>query len=209
MSGFQLTASLASSLAWPLVVLLLLIFAWIKRKDIGKILNLREMPQGRALRRVRAGPVELEWDQLIESTAEKAAEVPLVEAPSPNGLVRQELNAVARSVPTAAVLEASARLEQRLYAIVQQLPDRYRTNLVSTPSRPVPNVLRMVDVLVAAEVISPDIRQVIYNLIQLRNEASHRVGGVDITTEQADDYLALVDRVLDYLNDVSPNRDRS
>jgi uncharacterized protein YutE (UPF0331/DUF86 family) len=61
----------------------------------------------------------------------------------------------------------------------------------------------MASVLVASGLISKEIQAAILNLNRLRNEAAHRVGGADITTEQAYDYLELVDRILGYLGGVS------
>ena len=203
MSGFQFVASLASSLAWPLVVVVLFAFVWIKREDIGNVFNFRAMPQGRTLRRVRAGPVELEWDQLIESTAEKIAEVPLAATLGPQDGVQQDLKDIARSVPTAAVLEAFARLEKRLREIFDQGVVDYEK------VRPLPRRVETMPVMLAVlsrrGVISDEIQESIRNLNRLKNEASHRVGGADITADQASDYLELVDRVLDYLNDISPS----
>jgi hypothetical protein len=205
MSGFQLTASLASSLAWPVIVLILFAFMWIKRDDISRLFSLRTMQQGRTLRRLRAGPVELEWDQLIESTAEQVSEVPPIttSVSASVGLVRQELNDIARNVPTAAVLEAFARLEQRLREIFDQVRDdneegpsgKYTPRFYGMP--------QMVRVLSERGIIPDEIRAAILNLNRLRNEASHRVGGADITADQAYDYLELVDRILDYLKGIS------
>ena len=197
MSGFQLAASLASSLAWPIVVVVLLAFAWIKREDIGKIFNVRAFPQGRSLRRVRAGPVELEWDQLIESTAEKVAEIPPTSNPDTKGLVA-ELGQIAHTVPTAAVLEAFARLEKRLREIYEPLREDYESSLGGRYR--VLGVNQITSTLAKADVISPEIHAAIINLSKLRTEASHRVGESDITAMDATEYLALVDGVLGYLN---------
>jgi hypothetical protein len=205
MSGFQFTASLASSLAWPVVVVILLAFAWMKRDDISKFFNLRQAPQGRTLKRFRAGPVELEWDQLIESTVEQVSEASPVTTPSSasSGSVRKELTEIASKVPTAAVLEAFARLEQRLREIFDQVLNgptekplgRYIPKIYAMPA--------MLEILSQRGLISEEIREAILNLNRLKNEASHRVGAADISTNQAYDYLELVDRVLDYLKGIS------
>jgi hypothetical protein len=201
MSGFQLIASLASSLAWPIIVIAILVFVWAKRDVIGNLFNSRTIAQGRTLRRVRAGPVELEWEQLIETTAEK---VPEATAPisTPGKSIGQELAAIANSVPTAAVLEAFARLERCLRELYDKVRDEYESTL-SGRYPPRPGVIRMASVLVASGLIPEEIQAAILNLNRLRNEAAHRVGGADITTEQAYDYLELVDRILGYLDGVS------
>jgi hypothetical protein len=73
---------------------------------------------------VRAGPVELEWEQLIETTAEKVPEAPAPMS-TPGRSIGQELVAIANSVPTAAVLEAFARLERRLHELYDKVKDEY------------------------------------------------------------------------------------
>jgi hypothetical protein len=204
MSGFQLSASLASSLAWPLVVVALLVFAWIKRDDIANVFSLRNPHQGRVLRRVRAGPLELEWDQLIESTAEKVAEAPPVSDADYAGRTSKELNEVALSSPPAAVLEAFARLELRLREIFDQVGGTGRLPGLDRS----PGVPQIAAYLVGRGIISREIQTAIRNLSRLRNEASHRVGDADITTGQAFEYLELVDNVLGYLKDKPANGSR-
>jgi hypothetical protein len=203
MSGFQLVASLASSLAWPIVVAAGFIFVWIKRDEVGRLFNSRAMTQGRTLRRVRAGPVELEWEQLIETTAEKIPESPAAVSTLGKS-VRQELATIADSVPAAAVLEASARLERRL----RELYGSLRNEDGASPAGKYPSRAafgQMVRLLTANGSFSPETEEALLNLTRLRNEAAHRVGGADITTSQAYDYLELVDRVLDYLRDIPEN----
>jgi len=190
-SGFQLAASLASSLAWPVLVAAILIFAWSKRRAISELLNLRSISHGRTLRRVRAGPVELEWDQLIESTAKQISDaVPMVDA-KPRGTVRRDLDTVASSVPAAAVLEGFARLERQLRVKTQGILDTH-----SEPGRRriERSVLAMARSARDHNLISEEI------LSGLRNEAAHRVGGDDITTEQAREYLDLVDSVIEAMS---------
>jgi hypothetical protein len=195
MSGFQLTASLVSSLAWPLITISILFLIWAKRRDIGVLLSLHSTPQGRTVRRLRAGPVEVEWDQLIATTAEQVPDIPASE-PSAEKSSREELAKIADSVPTAAVLEAYARLEGRLRELQAQ-EDPVLT------SRPVA-IHQVLAALVRSGSISGEVNLAVRNLNHLKNEAAHRVGAADITTEQAYEYLELVERVLDYLNTISP-----
>jgi hypothetical protein len=188
-SGFQLAASLVSALAWPVFVMIILLLAWIKRAPIADLITSRSIGQGRALRRLRAGPIEIEWDQLIESTAEKVLEASPREAPVADAEVSQELATIADSIPAAAVLEAFARVEHRLREITADInvdTSRRRARTVGTMAR-----LAFLSGLITEEILGA-----IYNLTRLRNEAAHRVGEADITSDQAHDYLQLVDRVL-------------
>jgi hypothetical protein len=178
---------------------MLLAFFWVKREDLGRILNSSLLPKGRALKRLRAGPVEVEWDQLIETTAEEVSEIPSGVSPSAVGLPKV-LHTAARSVPTAAVLEAFARLEMRLREIYDQVntaDPAYTGKLRFSSAR------QIIDRLSQEEVISPKVRTIVLNLNQLRNEAAHRVGETDINSRQAAEYLKLVDSVLSYLSLIS------
>ena len=145
----------------------------------------------------------MEWEQLIETTAEKVPESPATVSIRDKS-VRQELTTIANSVPTAAVLEAFARLERRLHELYDSVRDEYEST-VAGRYPPRPSVIRMARILAAGGLISEEIQAAILNLTQLRNEAAHRVGEADITTDQAYEYLELVDRVLDYLKSISGN----
>jgi len=184
-SGFQLTASLASSLAWPVIVLGIATFAWLNRSDLTALFYARPKPSGRPLKRLKAGPVEFEWEQLIEATDEQ---VPTGEVPDPSdgSAVSTELDSIADSVPTAAVLEGFARVEQRLRQITTGL-ERFRRN---------PSMGWLARKAFEENLISEETFGAIANLSRLRNEAAHRVGEADITADQAHEYLRLVDRAL-------------
>lgn len=187
MSGFQLTASLASSLAWPVLVLAIAVFAWIRRAAIATFFNSSSKPSPKSLKRFKAGPVEFEWEQLIESTEKQVATVgPLV---SSNMTIGQMLSDIADTVPTAAVLEAFARVERRLREVTANLP--------IIPNMRVPPVRAMARQAFENGLISEEIAGAIFNLSRLRNEAAHRVGEADISASQAHEYLDLVDRVLE------------
>lgn len=201
MSGFQLTASLASSLAWPLVTIAILFFIWAKRDSIAKFLSLDLTLQGRALRRLRAGPVEVEWDQLIATTAEQVPDTPALEPPAEKSS-REELVKIAESVPTAAVLEAYARLEGRLRELYKRVEDQFRSGTPASLTRPA-STHQVMRALVQSGLMSEEVWSAIRNLNALKNEAAHRVGAADITTEQAYEYLELIGRVLDYLNAIT------
>jgi hypothetical protein len=108
MSGFQLTASLVASLAWPVVSVIVLCVIWIKRADILDTFNRSSLNQGRKIRRVKAGPLEVEWDQLIESTVKQVERWP--SGASANARVSRDLATTASDAPAAAVLGAFARV---------------------------------------------------------------------------------------------------
>jgi hypothetical protein len=187
-SGFQLTASLASSLAWPVVLLATVAFVWFKRSDLVTLFESRKKSSERPLKRFKAGPVEFEWEQLIDATSKQISAEVLPTAP--DNLVSKELDTIVDSVPTAAVLEGSARVEQRLRQLVSHgsggNPETGRYATMTALAR----------TAFEERLISEETYKAIDNLRRLRNEAAHRVGGADITADQAREYLQLVDRVL-------------
>lgn len=104
-------ASLVQSLAWPAAVLALVI---VLRKPIGLAL-------GRGVRRVKAGPVEVEFDQLQAEVREELARSPeLAEAQIPAlvGSLREELSRLAEIAPGTAVVAAYHRIEDQLVQIL-------------------------------------------------------------------------------------------
>ena len=204
MSGFQLTASLVSSLAWPIVAVAVLIFVWFKRHVISELINLHSTHEGRALKRLRAGPVELEWDQLIETTVKQITDIepePLsarkTREPEPASArktrVSEELLHLSRRNPTAAILEAFDRVDEKLRAILVN-PKELVDGEPATPS-----FNAMAFRAFSQKRISGEIFNAMNNLGRLRNEAAHRVGRDDITSEQAYEYLVIVDQVLEAL----------
>ena len=106
--GWQaFVASLVQSLAWPAGVVAVVI---VLRKPIGAVL-------GQGVRRVKAGPVEVEFDQIQAEVREELARSPeLAEAPVPAlvGSLQEGLARLADIAPGAAVVAAYHRIEDRL-----------------------------------------------------------------------------------------------
>jgi hypothetical protein len=189
-SGFQLTASLASSLAWPIVLLAIVAFAWFKRSDLVTLFSSRKALSDRPLKRFRAGPVELEWEQLIDATSKQISTEAL--SVSTNNLVSRELDAIADSAPTAAVLEGSARVEQRLRMILDESDDKRLRGRFA-------GLAELASIAYEERLVSKQTYEAINNIRRLRNQAAHRVGDADITRDQAHEYLRLVDLILQAL----------
>lgn len=208
MSGFQLTASLVSSLAWPILAVAVLVFVWFKRHAISELVNLHSTHEGRTLKRLRAGPVELEWDQLIETTVKQISDIQ-PEPPSARktrepgvssarkARASEELLPLSRRNPAAAVLEAFDRVDEKLRSVVvnpKELVDDEPTN---------PSFNAMIFKAFSQKMISGEIFGAMNNLARLRNEAAHRVGGDEISSGQAYEYLVIVDHVLEALEYLS------
>jgi hypothetical protein len=193
MSGFQLTASLASSLVWPLIIVLILIFLWRRRTELSKFLDQTPISRGRAVRRIKAGPLELEWDQLVETTNKN---VQGISSPALRlGGIPTDLRQMAREDPAAAVLVAFTFIED---ALSKLLPDSERLSIA-----------RKVEIAYKTGLIPEQVWTIINNLIALRSQAAHRVGEADINSEHAYQYLNLANAVYSILSEIANDKRRA
>jgi len=177
--GWQgFVASLVQSLAWPAGVMAVVI---VLRKPIGVAL-------GRGVRRVKAGPVEVEFDQLqAEVREELARSLELAEAqvPALTASLREELARLAEASPQAAVMAAYQRIEARL---AEMLASAGVPPSSAMGGRALARLARKHDL------ISDETLAAIEGLSVLRDLTAH-VGG-DISADRARDYLTLADAVL-------------
>jgi hypothetical protein len=177
--GWQaFVASLVRSLAWPAGVLAVVI---VLRRPIGVVL-------GQGVRRLKAGPVELEFDQLQAEVREELARSPeLAEAqvPGPAVGLPAELARLAEVSPQAAVLEAYKRIEVRLAEVLAS---------AGVPPSSAMGGRALARMARQSDLISDETLAAIEGLSVLRNLTAH--AGGDIGVDRARDYLALADAVL-------------
>ena len=180
--GWQaFVASLVQSLAWPAGVVAVVI---VLRKPIAAVL-------GQGVRRLKAGPVEVEFDQLQAEVREELARSPeLAEAPVPASVpsLREELSRLAEISPPSAVMEAFKRIEYRLVEIVEM------SDSPGTPPRRTLGSLGLARMARERDLISDETLAAIQGMSVLRNLVAH--SGGDISVDRARDYLALADAVL-------------
>lgn len=187
MSGFQLTASLASSLAWPVLAAAVLTFLWIKRAAVTQLARDSSVGRGRMIRRLKAGPFELEWDQLVEETTSRVRKLSRESQPPP---YFRHLRETARRNPAIAVQTAFSEVEQSLRKLV--------------PEYPYTGFERLAAIAQEKGLIPEQVRVALDNLVALRNTAAHRVGEADITIDQAYEYLDLAEYIMTLM---PPNSD--
>jgi hypothetical protein len=182
MSGLEFTASVIKSLAWPTVVLIIVV---VLRKPIAEALR-------RGLRRVKAGPFELEWEeklidvrQEVEASPDLASSVVgrLTEAVVPS----DELTALAKTSPAAAVMESFSRLEAELRRLVQPLEPERSERL---------SAVGLARLARQHGRISPETENAVEGLAVLRNLAAHGRATEDVTVGRAVEFVALVEAVL-------------
>jgi hypothetical protein len=184
--GWQaFVASLVQSLAWPAGVVAVVI---VLRKPIGAVL-------GQGVRRVKAGPVEVEFDQLQAEVREELARSPELaelQVPAPAGglSLGEELSRLAGIAPGAAVTAAYRQVEDRLAEMLDSSGEASHSGLGGWA------LARMAR---QRDLISDETQTAIEGLSVLRDLA---VSG-DLGSDRARDYLALADTVLDALSRAS------
>jgi hypothetical protein len=178
-NGLAFVASLVHSLAWPAGVVVVVATL---RKPIGAALN-----RG-IIRRLRAGPFEVEFDQELAQVREELRRSPELAEADRSALAGGEADDLARLAalsPGAAVAEAFARVEARLAEVLD--------------SARVPHDKlggwRLARLARDHGLISEETVSAVGGLAVLRNLTAHSPGD-QISTERAREYLALADAVL-------------
>jgi len=191
MDWLTFISKLVDSLAWPVAgVFLGLIF----RK---KILDL--IP---SLRRVKAGPLEAEFEvatkQVLASTADLASKQHTSEVSQTESKPRVEEAAAklltARSEPTATIIEGWSTLDGELHKLGRQ------TGIVVDPLE---SQLKVYRAIMDSDVLPVGTKQLVQSLRELRNQVAN--AKVIPTPEAAQDYLVSVERVVDLIRNYRKN----
>jgi len=174
----QFIASLAGSLAWPAAVFGI---ALLFRKQLMELLS-------GPLRRLKAGPLELEFERIISTVQAQIEPVSPVGTPKPSadGSALADLEATARTAPLAAVLEAYGCLERQLHDLLQSAGD--------TGARDGLSAMALARRAAEKGLITPETVNALQGVTVLRNLAAHGRND-DVSVDRALDYLALVDAV--------------
>lgn len=175
MDALTFASSLVSSLAWPVAVVILVLFF---RGPIGRMVE-------RLPKRLKAGPVEVEWPEIAAEARVALATAPEGKAAAPGASLTERLADMAEKEPAAAIMAAWSKVERAL-----------RDRMGGIGARQ-PSVAGMMLARMAHErgEISDATLQALEGLSILRNLAAHgRTEGVD--REKALDYLTLADATL-------------
>lgn len=179
-------ASLVHSLAWPAAVFGLVV---LLRRPLGEALT-------HGIRRLKAGPLEIEFDQEATEVREEIRRIPEVAAAEPRRLPVSLADELARLVevsPRAAVLEAFARIEERLEDLLEKAGKRPDRRLGG------PALARLAS---GHKLISIETGDAVQGLSVLRNLAAHAPRD-DIGTDRTRDYVAMADAVLYAMRDTA------
>ena len=174
----EFIAALVQALAWPLAIVGV---ALIFRSKIIELLT----PE---IKRLKAGPLEVEWERAI-SEARVELDLPgMVGAPGDLNadLSTPDLADLAQAAPTAAVLEAAGRVESELR---ERLIGRAPTEDLQV------GLVGLARLAGKHEVVTPEMVRAVEGIAVLRDMAAHGRAG-DTTPERALDYLHLTDAIL-------------
>lgn len=193
MDKLTFITKLIDSLAWPAIALIL----GLKFRE--KLLDLISAI------RVKAGPVEAEFElaakQVLASTAEVTAAMstPGVGANSATStgeeIVTQLISA--RHDPVGLIMESWARIDAELFRLGSQ---------IGIVDDPLENSFKVYQAVMASDIIPTETRRLVRELRDLRNQVAH--AKVRPTAEAAQDYLLSVDRVVDLMHNYRKNLPR-
>lgn len=179
------------SMAWPVAVVLLgLIF----RKEVAEMLPF--------LRKVKAGPLEAEFEaateQLLASTAEltvteRKPGIPLIENMS-SLKDTASMHLAARSEPTATIIEGWSKLDGELHQLGRQ---------TGVNQDPLISQTKLYREIMDSEVLPKEIRSLVQDLRYLRNQVAH--SKFFPTPESAQNYLVLVESVVELIRNYRKN----
>lgn len=171
----QFIASLVNSLAWPAVLVVLL---FLFRQRITELFE--QLPK-----RLKAGPLEVEWDRAVAVTAtglvaprQERAELTLTDDLA-------DLAPLTAAAPRAAVLDAAARVEAALRARFES------SDAEVPPSHGLRNLARRAR---DAGLVEADTARSIEGLGVMRDLAAHARD--DVTPERAREFLTLAGAVI-------------
>lgn len=172
-------SSLVQSLAWPAFVFGIVV---LLRQPLGEALS-------HGIRRLKAGPLEVEFDQEAVEVRQDIRRIPEVAAAEPHRLpvsLADELANLVEVSPRAAVLEAFTRIEERLDQLLDKASVEYKGTIGGTA---------LAKLAFDRELISPETRDAVQGLSVLRNLAAHSPRD-NIGADRARDYVTMADAVL-------------
>ena len=193
MDWLTFTSKIIEALAWPIVVLVLgLVF----REKLHDLLA--------AVRKLKAGPVEAEFEMAAkqvrvnatEASAVETTETPDVssnlEATSEQKVVRKLLSA--RSDPSGTILEGWASVDGELFKLGRQM---------GILDDPLENTAKVYQAIISSNLLPAETNKLVKELRDLRNSVAHVK--VSPTPDSAQDYLLAVDRVVGLIRNYRKN----
>jgi hypothetical protein len=179
MSPLEFIAQMTQALGWPLSVIVIVA---LLRRPISRMLTDRP-PSA-----IKAGPFELIWETLISKAETDVPGLPSSET-APESSVRAELEGEANAAPSIAVLAAYAGLERELQRMLAA------TDLTTNEIQQARSAVHLARLAYRKDMITAETLNAIATVAVLRNLVAHGAGS-EITSQQASEYLALIDAVM-------------
>lgn len=184
MDALTFASKLVEALAWPLS---LAVVAWLLKAELRELLRL--------VRRLKAGPVEAEFDREVYSLrAEAESSKRSLEPDRAVGAQPEPLLELAARHPRSAILEAWRSVEFAMLRLANAR-DLLPPGLDKVPSRHVIGVIMKKDLLTREDFA------LYYDLRNLRNQAAHAV--VEPSEAAAIDYVKLAQWFVNAVNETT------
>ncbi|WP_109315923.1 hypothetical protein [Pseudovibrio ascidiaceicola] len=174
MTLLQFLSSLISSLAWPTVAVVALVFL---REPI-----VQTVPR---LQRFKYKELEADFSRELEKIEQEAKESGLKEVENTEAIIdfEEHLQQIAEISPNAAIVEAFGQIEKSAKAVIKKQNERLDYK-VAAPYRLIERFLESTDILGKKEI------KIFRDLRLLRNKVTHSESYF-ATREQAQDYIEL------------------
>lgn len=172
----EFVASLAGSLAWPASFV---IAGLVFREQLIVLLSGQ-------LQRLKAGPLEMEFFERVAVIQAELDTRPAEIGAGYRETLADSLRRLAISSPPQAILEAHAKLEERLRLLLREAGQDPDQTL---------GIRRLVDEARVRNLVTDEMARAVDGVTVLRNLAAHGHAR-DLSSERALDYLALVDTIL-------------
>lgn len=189
MTKLEFTSSVIESLAWPLVILTMAI---ILRKPIIKIFS--------NLNKLTYNNLEMDFSQKLETieTQMEAKEITVDDIQTSNVdiIKKKDILTVAKISPAAAITMAWSMVEQEIISTIRRLS-------ISPDYPPNNSPLKNINLLVNAELIDNETRNILDELRKIRNKAVHgHVNNEYISYLEAEKYYELAIKAIKFLETI-------
>lgn len=186
MNKLEFTSSIINSLAWPLVILTIVI---ILRKPIIKIFT--------NLNKLTFNNLEMDFSQELESIETKIEEKELIDGGistlHKNENKKNEILTVAQISPAASITMAWSMVEQEITSAINRLA-------ISPDYLPYNSPIKNINLLVATDLIDNETRNILDELRKIRNKAVHYNPSNDsLTYFEAEKYYELTIKAINIL----------
>lgn len=191
--GLEFIASLADSLGWPIVILIIVVAF---RNHVGKLIN------NITTITVRGSTITVarELDAAKEQAASAGLRIKRVDttdepAEGETARILRQVRESSREYPRAAIIEGWLVVERELSETCERL------DLATTRGR-ARGFMAASELLQSAGHLNADLNGLLRHLRHLRNEAAHNLR-FDVSPDEAQEYIVLCGEIIDFLQNLS------